>query len=85
MFRNIRSLELWDSSFRLRPNTQMFFLQMLDDKMSKPNNKKWLKCEYHFKKKTMKQRRKCFNGTLKSTFFEKWILSFQTLNSTFHA
>ena len=38
MFRNIRLLELWGNSFTLRPNTQFFFLQMLDDKMLKPNN-----------------------------------------------
>ena len=34
----LRLLELLENSFRLRPNTQMFFLQMLDDKMLKPNN-----------------------------------------------
>ena len=31
-----------------------FFLQMLNDKMFKPNNEICLKCEYHFKQKIIK-------------------------------
>ena len=38
MFRNIRLLELWGNNFRVRPNAQFFFLQMLDGNMLKPNN-----------------------------------------------
>ena len=51
--------------------------------MLKPNNEICLKCEYQLKQKTISIEK--ILQLMKSAFFEKWIGSFQTLNSTFQA
>ena len=56
---------------------------MLNDKIFKPNNEICLKCDYQLKQKTT-SREKMLH-LIKSVFFEKWIWSFETLNSTFYA
>ena len=52
-----------------------FYLQMLND------NNTYLKCWYQLKQKTVS--RETMLKLIKSTFFEKSISSFETLNPTF--
>ena len=59
-----------------------FYLQMLNDKMLKPNNEICFKCEYQLKQKIISREKML--QLIKCAFLEKWIWCFQTLNSTFY-
>ena len=48
-----------------------FCLQMLNDKMLKPNTEICLKCEYQTKKKLYVEKKMW--QMIKSAFFEKWV------------
>ena len=74
--------EFWGSSFRCEEIILLrIYLQVLNDKMLKLNNEICLKCEYQIKIETIRSEKML--QLIKSAFFENWISSFETLNSTF--
>ena len=59
------------SGFRCEDLTLLrFYLQMLNDKMLKPNNKTCLKCKYRLKHLTISKEK--LQQLIESAFFEKW-------------
>ena len=63
-------------------NTRTLLSPNVDNKMLKPDDEVWLKCEYQLKKKTISREK--MSQFIKKIFFEKLVWSFQTLNSTFY-
>ena len=73
MFGNVTGLsEFWSRNLRCEDlMLLLFWVQMLNDKILKLNNKTCIKCEYQLKQKTLS--RKKILQLIKSAFFEKWI------------
>ena len=84
MFGNmIRHSEFWGSGFRCEDLILPYFcLQMGNDNMLKSNNEICLKYEYQLKQKNISREKTL--QLIKNALSEKWICSFQNLNSTFY-